>query len=153
MFCGGWGGGGYVREARSHRLQKRVRVVSSSRCLTRSCRAGWRPRGFPWPARHKPTDVGQSLGLPEQLGVVNAKHQDRSLYRISYRYANVSTVQLLLFDKYRNIQFNIIDNVLSFEKILTVSKTILRSKFTEKSSRCSGFSDRSTAWLSGNTVF
>lgn len=50
--------------------------------------------GFPWPARQKPTDVGQSLGLPEQLGVVNAKHQDRSILvslctRVRIYYATV----------------------------------------------------------------
>lgn len=87
MFCDGWGGGGkegnVIRTTLEKReaIQKRLRVVSSSQCLKRSCRLTAPPDvcGFPWPARQKPTDVGQSLGLPEQLGVVNAEHQDRSI--------------------------------------------------------------------------
>lgn len=85
--CGGGEGRNVIRATLEKReaIQKRVRVVSTSQCagvyLTRSCRLTAPPVlcGFPWPARQKPTDVGQSLGLPEQLGVVNAKHQDRSI--------------------------------------------------------------------------
>lgn len=81
MFCVGWGGGVISATLKKREaIQNGVRVVSTSPCagvyLTRSCRLTAPP--VPWPARQKPADVGQSLGLPEQLGVVNAEHQDRS---------------------------------------------------------------------------
>lgn len=96
MFCGGWGGGGgNVREARSHReVCKSGFKLSVCRCCRLTC-AGFLGR----------RDVGQSLGLPEQLGVVNDKHQDRSIVsRIviqTYLLCN-GLAQLLMSNKYTN---------------------------------------------------